>query len=346
MKKFIFLFLFLVPIFTVGQTYTSQQGNKYFKGFIKFAKRIIAEDTVRVSAKGIKYADGSIGTTGFQSGDTISLDSALHFNTATDTLATKAQLRALNPTNSVARDSLYIGTDGYVHYVKDGYDVRLAVKDSTALDSPLLTDLLAYWNFNETSGNVLDQVGDLDGVVSGATQNVTGKVGKGVNFDGTDDVVQVAYNSSMNISPPFSFSAWIYQNASDADPIFSRDFGSGVVPYIFEISYGFPRLRYYDTDYRNFNDDEQLPNIQTWYHFVVTANSTETKLYLNGSLITTLSGIASLPTNSTSLYFGHHPDASSYFNGIIDEVGIWTRVLTATEVSNLYNSGSGVTYPF
>ena len=323
MRKFIFLFLFLAPIFTIGQTYTSQQGNKYFKGLVKFAKRIIAEDTVKVSSKGIKYADGSLGTTGFKTGDTVQLNALV-----------------------VTRDSLYIGNDGYLHYVKDGYNVRLAVKDSTVIDSPLLTDLLAYWNFDEASGNVIDQVGDLDGVVSGATQNVTGKVGKGISFDGTDDVVQVAYDSSLNISPPFTFSAWIYQNASDADPIFSRDFGSGVVPYIFEISYGFPRLRYYDTDYRNFSDDEQLPNTETWYHFVVTANSIETKLYLNGTLITTTTGIASLPTNSTNLYIGHHPDLSSYFNGIIDEVGIWTRVLTATEVTSLYNSGSGNTYPF
>ena len=36
----------------------------------------------------------------------------------------------------------------------------------------------------------------------------------------------------------------------------------------------------------------------------------------------------------------------NFLNCYIDEVGIWSRTLTSTEVSDLYNSGSGLQYPF
>ena len=38
--------------------------------------------------------------------------------------------------------------------------------------------------------------------------------------------------------------------------------------------------------------------------------------------------------------------ASQYFAGTIDEVGIWSRALTSTEVTSLYNGGAGFQYPF
>jgi len=37
---------------------------------------------------------------------------------------------------------------------------------------------------------------------------------------------------------------------------------------------------------------------------------------------------------------------SSYWSGLIDEIGIWSRVLTADEITALYNEGTGITYPF
>jgi hypothetical protein len=39
-------------------------------------------------------------------------------------------------------------------------------------------------------------------------------------------------------------------------------------------------------------------------------------------------------------------DNQAPFDGLIDEVGIWSRVLTAAEIAILYNGGSGITFPF
>lgn len=319
------MLLILAPTLLSAQSFTSKnavQGNKWFKGFVQFAKEVFVKDTMHID-KGVVYADGTVGTTGFTSGDTVQLNTLV-----------------------VTRDSLYIGSDGYLHFVSGDYDIRLTKQDSTKLPSPLTEDLLVYWNFDQTTGNLLDQVGDWDGVVSGATQNAAGKVGNGFSFDGIDDVVTITFDSAMNLQPPFTISSWIYQTASDADPILARNPGNGnVVPYIYEISYGFLRLRYFDPDQVSLSDDEQV-TIENWYHFVITVDTSETKIYLNNTLVMTTTGVSALPINYTNLFIGAYPDGSAYFAGVIDEVGIWTRVLSATDVSTLNNSGNGKTYPF
>src|SRR6202035_2479657 len=45
-------------------------------------------------------------------------------------------------------------------------------------------------------------------------------------------------------------------------------------------------------------------------------------------------------------YGKYNGSYQAYFDGDIDEVSIWNRALTSTEVSDLYNSGGGLQYPF
>ena len=47
-----------------------------------------------------------------------------------------------------------------------------------------------------------------------------------------------------------------------------------------------------------------------------------------------------------AFYIGNSADTFSAFDGVIDEVGLWSKVLSATEITDLYNSGAGFAYPF
>jgi len=88
----------------------------------------------------------------------------------------------------------------------------------------------------------------------------------------------------------------------------------------------------------------------TWTHIVLvyTAASGQWEFYVNGSLVHTETGFPTSVTAKSTAYFGIDGgfDAKNYFKGMIDEVGAWSRVLTSTEVSSLYNSGNGIQYPF
>jgi hypothetical protein len=84
-----------------------------------------------------------------------------------------------------------------------------------------------------------------------------------------------------------------------------------------------------------------------WYHVVCTWNGTSVVTYLNGT--ETLSATESTPVTFNNYDFALgknlHTNTAG-FAGTIDEVGVWGRVLSAGEVTALYNSGAGVSYPF
>jgi hypothetical protein len=66
-------------------------------------------------------------------------------------------------------------------------------------------------------------------------------------------------------------------------------------------------------------------------------NGTESKLYLNGKLVSKAKGTTTFTPNETPVFFGRTQNSQYpyYFNGIIDEIRIYNRALNATEVAEL-----------
>jgi len=91
------------------------------------------------------------------------------------------------------------------------------------------------------------------------------------------------------------------------------------------------------------------PNIADgiWHHVVATWNGTTAYLYVDNSKSTGQSWAHTMAYCTTTKFnLGKSIYNSNYWTGSLDEVGIWNRALTDTEVSQLYNSGSGRSYPF
>lgn len=92
----------------------------------------------------------------------------------------------------------------------------------------------------------------------------------------------------------------------------------------------------------------------TWYHVVMIYDGTQTGnanrliLYLNGSQ-ETLTFVGTIPsttydTTADNFHVGTVSGSSFFWDGRIDELGVWSRALTGSEVTELYNSGSGLAY--
>jgi len=164
-----------------------------------------------------------------------------------------------------------------------------------------------------------------------------------VDFDGTGDYINITGASGLfNNATAFSISLWYY-----ADAYGGAVFGSGdnannrisILPYSSGNNFFFVVRSGSVTQITTTS-----PALNQWVHVAATYNAGNGTLYLTpagGSTSTATS--SSLPTSLSStigsnLSVGRDPAPSLYFNGKVDEVAIWNREITSTEVSNIINN--------
>jgi hypothetical protein len=105
------------------------------------------------------------------------------------------------------------------------------------------------------------------------------------------------------------------------------------------------------TNYLLVDSSGSTYNSTGWKHLVLTyngsSNSSGVKMYINGSPISTTS-VANTLTSSTltSIQFtiGTRNNNAYYWSGLIDQTAVWNKELTQSQITKLYNSGSGLSY--
>jgi hypothetical protein len=221
----------------------------------------------------------------------------------------------------------------------------IQVAQSGAAASPLLTDLVSYWKLDETSGTRFDSVGTNNLADNGGVGSTIGKVGNAALFDGSN---YLSTNTVLS-SGPFSVSFWINPDTVTRDParIISR----------YRIAA--PADQAWSAYLR---DDDALidvgpttltiPSIasaETWHYFAFWYDDVaqEIGIQFDTTILTTpqTTGYVNTNVDFTIGTLAGGPTGPS-FRGGVDEVGIWSRVLTAAERTQLYNGGAGLTYPF
>jgi len=255
-----------------------------------------------------------------------------------------------------------VGADGqnYTLVYENGLVVSDPVNGSAGNESnengpfnnhtTLSNDLISYYNLNEVSGYVIDSHGSNDMTNYGATAESSGKINTAYSFDGSNDHIN---KSSFGSFPDaVTYSMWIY--TSDPTAGIMQMFVPGTSRDSVFLSSG--KILYESTPSSGSNDywttSGLLPTNQ-WVHLVMTniggsQTSTSGKIYFNGVLQTVSHSSAGAdrtrPSGTPDFYLDANYDYSPNFAGSIDEVGIWGRALTSTEISDLYNNGDGLAY--
>lgn len=218
---------------------------------------------------------------------------------------------------------------------------------------PELTDnILAYWNLNDDgSGGVslVDSTGNGYTLTNnGGVTLGTGINGGGAVFNGTNNLSTTQTSPIVGTSS-FSYSCWINVDPTTtgfANILGTRtSSGSGFGEWsVLVENLGLINIVQYSG---NFDFASSPYNFNTTYFVTVVNDETAgtSSLYINGSLVTT----GTLPPSLSAgfpINLGANGDFSQALTGLLDEVGIWNRALTSTEVTALYNSGDGLPYPF
>jgi hypothetical protein len=213
--------------------------------------------------------------------------------------------------------------------------------------------LVGYWAFEDATGTKATDfsgrgnTGTLTNMDS-ATDWVDGKVGRALDFDGTDDYISIADSTSLNPTTAYTVTGWVKFDS------LASQYGILVMKSGSEMQYRIYRDRTY------FSVDagagaaimvDSIISVNTWYHFAEvydgsgSGNTGRLKLYVDGvnQNLGTYAGTtvpASITTGTNPVYLGSHVGVSLFHDGSIDEVRIYNRALSATEVATLYNSGA------
>jgi len=213
--------------------------------------------------------------------------------------------------------------------------------------------LVGFWSFNgpDFTDKVYDKSGNSNNgyVIGVATSSVKGigKIGQGVTLNGSSHV-DFGSAAALRVTDTLSLSAWIKLGTLGTDKKIAGNDNNVNGGYKLGV-YSDDKVELeivssggFSSNIRNTNGGTALQR-ERWYHVVgmYSDSGDFIQMYVDGALdrSTSTTRILAAPTSGT-FQVGKEPFASSFFfNGQIDEVRIYNRILTPAEIKQLYNSG-------
>lgn len=215
----------------------------------------------------------------------------------------------------------------------------------------LTSGIVGYYKLDESSGNASDSVG-TNTLTNTSTTYGAEKINNGAVFNGSAKLV--GGSKPITTVGNWTFAMWVNLASASLSGCFLHNGNNspeegisiGVGNGTFSSSPGNHLIVLLDQVVW----DDSGVNIGTGLHHVAItkgASGTAQLFYIDGALVFT--GTTSDPVNNAGgvLQLGTDTTVSPrQFTGALDEVGVWSRQLSGTEIGQLYNAGAGVQYPF
>ena len=211
------------------------------------------------------------------------------------------------------------------------------IKRSFILDSSLVL-YLPLWQLDGASFMEKSAYGHLC-TVTGAIWGTQGRT-----FDGTDDRISIPAHTALHFAEITIEIWWKPETAqanANGENIFTQWVGTGK----YAIHFLRTTAEIYQCSLDQNGDGTVRPTPVTvtvfadtnWHHIVVTGNTTQTAIYVDGILEDTDVGITGVYYNSTDdFYIAYKQDSGTYGNGTMGEIRLYTRALTPIEIQYNY----------
>lgn len=226
----------------------------------------------------------------------------------------------------------------------------------------LKTNLISYWKMDESSGNAADSFGVNTLTNNGTLLYGAAKINNGaltVSATGMYLSIADASQTGLDVSGDFSISAWIKHTVTSREAWLSKFntvTGGNQMAYLFNMELD-GLLFQISKDGQEGSTHETRAVVQfptnfdttSFYHFALIYDSSDGSLagYINGALKTTsytYQDARAVFNSSSPFRIGAGNENGAIFNGIIDEVAMWSRQITALEVAEIYNAGAGLPF--
>ena len=215
--------------------------------------------------------------------------------------------------------------------------------------TPLGSDgLVLALGFDEATGQTAidSSVVGNDGTLRQATMTrVPGKFGSAVRFDGVDDwvtVVDGVANSPLDLTTGMTIEAWVNPSTLNGwDTIVMKERGAGLLSYAMYAHDGAPQpggLAVPAAYARIFGVDQPVRGttalpLNTWTHIATTYDGTTQRFFVNGVQVGSSAMNTAIAVGNQQLRIGgNNSFAGEFFQGLIDEVRVYNRARTATQI--------------
>ena len=185
-------------------------------------------------------------------------------------------------------------------------------------------------------GDADDSTGENHGVINGATlvSDRFGSSGNAFNFEG-DDFISI---NNLEVPSEISISIWIKSSGANNRDGSTTLFGSDFLNIEADDDDGFSYEIITDRNMVYQYNGNGL-NTTQWDHMCITKSTSELKLYINGVLLVpSITHAVDIPSTETRI--GGRMGSTPMFNGLIDDIKIFGKFLSHTEVQEIYNEES------
>lgn len=216
--------------------------------------------------------------------------------------------------------------------------------------NPLWTGLLTYHTADNTPN---DALGVANGTLTNGATYATGKINNGFSLDGVNDYVSLGVVSAYNFGTgSFTISCWAYLTS---DTYFKALLGiggysdtvNGFTIYV-KPTQKVEVWRRVDSGGTYTTIGSTADNsftLNAWHHVVLRRNSGTIDIFIDNTKTNIATGATYSLGSATGTSLIGDNGFSLPMPGKIDEIGVWGRDLSDSEVTELYNSGSGKQYP-
>ena len=211
--------------------------------------------------------------------------------------------------------------------------------------APVLAGLVGWW---PGEGNAYDIIGTNNGTLQGGASYTSGKVGQAFTFDGSSGYVNIPDSPLLDsFSNNITIELWLKANDTNVNSDWQGIVTKGNAAWEIQATTGEKGVYFTGSgglstglkSTRNVKDGQ-------WHHVAGVYDGTNIYLYVDGTLDASTPASGNIVQNSYPMTIGCNGQGVSgypgyFYNGSIDEVSLYHRALSASEIQTIYATGSG-----